>query len=172
MILRKFLRSSFTLCSTWQTFTVKACKKVGISVCGSITAESDGAEIEGIEELMTGDKLFLHPSSASAHELQASTGSQGGAAATKTDFADVQPAGAAIPEIGTLNSPLEVEVDALVLKLRKRNAAADVHACLSLIVKLAANASRPEPKFRSIRLTIPKIASVVSRHPAALQLLH
>ena len=144
------------LCSTWETFLEKVCKKLGIDAIQSIQAESDGAEVEDVEELMTGDKLLVCPVTGGAAEAKQAAPAIA-AGSTEEDEVALSPAAAAIDEAA--------------LSLRKRNGAGDVAACLRLVQKLINNARKPEAKFRSVRLTRRRIADAVSRHPQAIAML-
>ncbi len=160
----------FCTCRSWEAFLAKISGKFGVENISKITAESDGAEIEDIEELMSGDRLIVHVTDSASSPLDRPASMQDHAA-TSSSQATQHTAEASGQAGSVVSSALHAEVDRLAAKLRTRNAASDVGACLSLIQKLASNAERPESKFRSIRLTIPKIAASLSRHPAAIQLL-
>ena len=159
-------------CSSWDAFVQKVCRKLGVPSIAKIVAESDGAEVEDVDELMTGDKLIVFIDSAE----EPSTPAFPAAASGSTSQTDTRPDTSPHTSLGAgvqplVLSPVQAKVHEHATKLRKRNAAADVGACLVLIQKLAANAEKAEAKFRSIRLTIPKIAATVSRHPAAIDIL-
>ena len=147
----------------------KVCQKLAISSVGKIVAESDGAEVEDVEELMTGDRLIVY--STESAQLSSPAAASGSGATAHGESSEHDETIATAEEAGGAWSQLQLQVHNLASELKRRNAAADVGACLTLIQKLAANAEKDDAKFRSIRLTIPKIASTVSRHPAAIEIL-
>lgn len=157
------------LCSSWEDFTAKVCAKLGIEALHCVVGEEDGAELDDVEELMSGDRLVVYqeaPASTTPGAVAASAGEgkheADEAPSTVSDGPDSAPA--ALSEVAAA-------IDDAALSLRKRNGASEVAACLNMLSKLIANAHKGDAKFHTIRLTHPRIAGALARHPQGVAML-
>lgn len=154
---------------SWEDFTAKVCAKLGIEALHCVVGEEDGAELDDVEELMSGDRLVVYqeaPASTTPGAVAASAGEgkheADEAPSTVSDGPDSAPA--ALSEVAAA-------IDDAALSLRKRNGASEVAACLNMLSKLIANAHKGDAKFHTIRLTHPRIAGALARHPQGVAML-